>query len=559
MANDDRFLCLLDCSAIQRYVFGSNMLKSNVGASHVVAQIYDTWILKALKEVFPEETDKDIEKQYHEWKEEKKQAVIQLDEHPQRQWETGYVGGGNALMMFRREEDAKKFIQTWTRMLLKEAPGIRPAVALLPTTRHVLEKASEKVFEDLFAMLEENKSRYIAETTLPRHGFTAECKLTGLAAECLHRFPDGTIKEISSVSKTKLDNYNPANDLIKKKFESLLKGKYEFPEKTENMGQTENVENHVAIVHIDGNDMGKMFKACTTLAQKRRLSVQVDKATICAMRKTLEGLLAKFKRLKEEVLDAEKLELGGDKELLPMRPIILNGDDVTFICDSRLAFFLAETFMSAFAENEVDVGQDKKRLSSCAGIAIIKTKYPFYRGYMLAEALCSNAKKKYRQYHSEGKTSWLDFHISHRGLPSNLGEMREDQYRVGNASLLWRPWQITVQKEWSAFNQLKEAIKYFTSQSQDIERWPKRKLQDLEEILALGKKRTEEFITMMEVRKLKLPPIAGLPKVQSEGWESVEGELRTPYYDILEAMEFYPDCLFITCERPGAKRETHRE
>jgi hypothetical protein len=545
MANDVRLLCLLDCSAIQRYVFGSNMLKSNVGASHVVTQIYDAWIPKALKEVFPAE--KNIEKRYEEWKEKKKQAIIQLDSDHRRQWETGYVGGGNALMMFRREEDAKKFIRAWTRMLLKEAPGVRPAVALLPTTSQDLKNNSEKIFEDLFTMLEENKSRYIAETTLPRHGFTAECKLTGLAAELPHKFPDETVKEISSVSKTKLDNFDDANKAIVARFKDPLGDDYVFAKDNQEMGQTENVENHVAIVHIDGNAVGEMFKNCETIAQKRKLSLEVDQATTEAMRETLRRLVEKYDLLIEkEVLDKKKLNGDGKPRGLPLRPIILNGDDVTFICDSRLAFFLAETFINAFAEEEVNIGKEKKKLSSCAGIAVIKTKYPFYRGYMLAEALCSNAKKKYREYKPQGKTSWLDFHISHRGLPSNLGDMREDQYRVGNASLLWRPWQITAQKEWSAFNQLKEAIRYFKpppDKAEERPRWPKRKLQDLEETLALGKKRTEEFITMMEARKLKLPPIADFPKIQSEGWEIVENELKTPYYDILEAMEFYPDCL----------------
>lgn len=543
MANEERFLCLFDCSSIQRYVFGSNMLKSNVGASHVVTRIYDAWIPEALKEVFPAE--KKIDERYAEWKEEEKQAKIWLDEDPQRQWETGYVGGGNALMLFRNKERAEEFIKSWTRILLKEAPGVRPAVALLPTTSQELKNDSEKIFEDLFTKLEENKSRYLAETTLPRHGFTAECKLTGLAAELLYRLPDETIKEISSVSKTKLDNYNPANAAIKKKFEDLLKGKYEFPEKTENMGQTENVENHVAIVHIDGNDMGKMFQTCKTLAQKRRLSVQVDEATTCAMRKTLEALLAKFEQLKKEVLAAEKLKLGGGKELLPLRPIILNGDDVTFICESRLAFFLAETFMSEFAKQKVPVGTQEEPLSSCAGIAIIKTRYPFYRGYMLAEALCSNAKKKYRQYKKQGKTSWLDFHISHRGLPGNLDEMRKDQYRVGNANLLWRPWLITDTEDMFAFKQLKKAITYFILSANHHNIWPKRKLQDLEETLGLGVERTKEFIAMMKIRKLCLPKIANAENVHDNGWQEVEGETKTPYYDILEAMEFYPECLLL--------------
>ena len=44
-------LCLLDCTSIQRFVFGSNKLKTNIGASQIVENIYKKSIPQALKEI----------------------------------------------------------------------------------------------------------------------------------------------------------------------------------------------------------------------------------------------------------------------------------------------------------------------------------------------------------------------------------------------------------------------------------------------------------------------------------------------------------------------------
>ena len=78
----------------------------------------------------------------------------------------------------------------------------------------------------------------------------------------------------------------------------------------------------------------------------------------------------------------------------PIRPIIMGGDDITFVSPGKLGIYFAEIFMKEFSEKEVSDGE---KLSSCAGVAITKTKYPFYRGYQLAEGLCSNAKKMARK------------------------------------------------------------------------------------------------------------------------------------------------------------------
>lgn len=542
MADQKLYLCLLDCSSIQRYVFGSNLLKSNVGASHVVTEVYARWIPETLSLIFEEKLN-EIEKRFEQWRLPSHIGVLALETKTDLKWEAGYVGGGNALMLFREESDAQKFIGQWTGTLLVEAPGIRPVTALMETTFENIHRDIDTAFK----RLEENKGRHIAETTLPRHGITAECKLTGLSAEVLHPFPDG-LREISSVSKTKLDNFGAANDALEERFKAVLEEKYQFSHDTENLGQSRHVENHVAIVHIDGNSIGERFKDAKSLFEKRKLSTEVDRVTTRAMAETIAALIEKLPVLFEDVLDRprHKKEYTSNKPILPLRPIILNGDDVTFVTDARLGFFLAETFMQAFAAPEVQtleapLPEDKKHLSSCAGVAIIKTKYPFYRGYELSERLCKSAKEKGRA----NETSWLDFHISHRGLASSLSEMREEQYAAPeNASLLWRPWQITAEEHGYSFARLKHVLRELLLSENEKYRWPKRKLHELAEVLPQGLERTKAFLDIARARGLELPQLAAnLNNVSSTGWQPIKEKQRTPYYDVLEVMEFYPECL----------------
>lgn len=528
-------LCLLDCSSIQRYVFGSNKLKTNIGASHVVEKIYQDWIPEVLQQLYPDEKMY----RFENWKKKSNTIAILADDN--LRMETGYIGGGNALLLFRQDEqndDAASFIELWTTKLLAQAPGIRPAVATI-----VVDKANLAVgIKAIFEKLVENKNAYIPITTVARHGITAECRFSGLAAEKKYRLEDEDFW-ISSVIAAKLDYYPEANAKLKKDYSDYLvdadDNHYEFSHELENLGQSQNVENHVAIVHIDGNAMGEKFKRCENkLERLRALSLKIENQVHLAMATTLSELMQKMPILNQQQI--LKWKANDSHPKVPIRPIILNGDDITFVCDSRMAFFLAEKFMQAFA---LDKDNQPSGFSSCAGIAIIKTKYPFYRGYQLAEKLCGTAKKEAKKLKHQGvaESSWLDFHISHRGLSGDLEHIRKQNYYVGLDSLLWRPWRVDPGNDLESFEELKKAITHFRHHPVKTRQWPKSKVQELANTLIQGKAKTEEFIKMMAARGLDLPVIANT-QVHKIGWYQAD-IFKTPYFDIAEVMEFYPQCL----------------
>lgn len=88
---------LIDTPSIQNYIFSSNRLKVNIGASHIVKTIFEEPLINALNTIG---TGK------NEWKNNPDNILI-LD-NPEIKWEIGYIGGGNALIFFKNPDDAKK-------------------------------------------------------------------------------------------------------------------------------------------------------------------------------------------------------------------------------------------------------------------------------------------------------------------------------------------------------------------------------------------------------------------------------------------------------------------
>jgi len=268
---------LIDTVSIQKYVFGSNKLKENLGASYLVQEIYDSLLNKAFAGIFPE-----LKIDLNAWKNNPEKLLIQT--HP---FEAGYIGGGNALLFFKKENKAKDFIKEWTKILLIDTPGIATAIAY---KEFDLEKFKESL-KELFKLLRNNKAKYVPQTILPRHGITAECSRSGYSMEIWNYSEK---KYISSVTNAKIEASAEAKKELINKFSDLLKEDFTFTDDLEELGQIKEKDSHIAIVHIDGNGMGKRFQGCNSLEEIRRLSISVNKATKNAFRVLLGEIISNF-------------------------------------------------------------------------------------------------------------------------------------------------------------------------------------------------------------------------------------------------------------------------
>lgn len=525
---------LLDTVSIQQYIFRSSKLKDNIGASFLVEQVYHKFLRDALIKTFKHKTKQEIVDVLRAWHQKPDQININ---NTNDFFEVGYIGGGNALLLFNKIDHAKFLIKEWTRSLLVIAPGLVTASAM---NEQFIPENARQGLKQLLERLEQNKNQYIPQTVIQRHGITAECSRSGYSME-------SWLKEdsvyISDVSMAKIVQSKEATEEMEKRFiKELEKGKYCFSNELGQLGHRKEEDSHIAIVHIDGNEMGKRFKEQTTLPAIRKLSIGLTDKTELCMKYLIETITKRFEDVQTALgYDTEekrkKYPTGDqDKPVIPLRPLVIGGDDVTFVCNGKLGVYLAKLFLEKFTEKDF-MG---KPLSACAGIAITKEKYPFYRGYELAEQLCTRAKRE--RIKKESLDSWLDFHIALGGFSGTLEEIRSSHYQVDQGSLLFRPFYIndTGQRN---FNTFIEGTRLFydkdTSRTLDDEKKeekiPRSKWMKLRDVLYQGDAAAKSLIEEFNARGLKLPKL-GEAGYHEKIWENS----KTPYFDMIELVEFYP-------------------
>jgi hypothetical protein len=107
-------LTLVEVTGIQEYIFGSNRLSINIGASALVESVTSEWLIFALPAP-------------HNLSEQATEIKINdenIESHGLRS-EVVYRGGGNALILFATRDLAVEFTKKLSRKILIEAPGLQ--------------------------------------------------------------------------------------------------------------------------------------------------------------------------------------------------------------------------------------------------------------------------------------------------------------------------------------------------------------------------------------------------------------------------------------------------
>ena len=229
-----------------------------------------------------------------------------------------------------------------------------------------------------------------------------------------------------------------------------------------------------------------------------------------------EGLLADW-----------DLDQDENRSILPIRPLILGGDDITFVCEGRLGVHLAEKLLNFMAETPIN----EQHIFACAGVAIVHTKYPFYKAYQLTEELLKQAKKESRNCNN-GESFWLNYMISTGGFSGTLEDIINYQFTVnGNKKLKNGPYRVGTED--SGMQTLLAGMKHFQVGTTGNMKWPRNKIKDLRDALRRDQAYQSYFLAELDSRGLKLPN-NGVTLWPTD---------RTPYYDMIELLDFYPENL----------------
>ncbi len=377
------FSLFFEARGIQSYIFESGKMKEMVGASELVKELCErelNVVIKhlELKEIIPNS----------------KEDSKKLESMSEEQVFFSRRSGGVFTALFAAKEVRDRFLAVWSMLVNSLAPG-------LETVHAVSESENlQELIKETYDILGHNRNcppPFLPEATpehvlAPRTGksavenrfdsdgkriWTDEASVKKLAADKqgLHALADAFLPSKQTEFK------------FPKNLEFEENGSCEFPFKKDSR--------YIGLIHADGNGLGQSlieiresFSDGAEYAVMLRLfSDRLEKSTKEAAQKATLKLIEKY---------------GAESGMLPLRPLVLGGDDLTVIVRADYAMQFTEDYCKCFEEttesnfkylHEASGGKIPKKLTACAGIAYIKNNQPFMDSFELAESLCSASKK----------------------------------------------------------------------------------------------------------------------------------------------------------------------
>lgn len=596
------FIVLLETSGNQHYIFSTNKLRENVGASELTYQIGTRIVAEEVGRNYKYKEDKDgnlLKK-------------LLLNENPiesstdKDKVEIIIATSGKSLLVTNTKEKAEEIISNVTRRALIEMPGLTVHGAIIKFEK--LEDIHQAIGQ-VHQKLEENRFKLPSNLQrFQRLPFVEPCATSGLPASeikllgtDIFAFSPVTLAKRQALAKVK-DKIEKENDFDKGRIITLLEKIFEIqiPQNVEKLEERFPKIKWLSVIHADGNGLGEIFlkfndKASTKdgrdyIDKYRKFSIALDICTINAAGYALKEM--------QIAVTSPKSKHYAQEGIIPAIPIILGGDDLTLICDGEYALKFVKDFLEQFERETQNLNKTPElkgyrkdeffkeiveklriedessqkdiipyiakntfgvpRLGICAGIAIIKPHYPFHSAYTIAESLLKSAKQvKKKVLQADGKTQIpclaLDFHIHYNSSGSDLDLEREKLKTDDGKTLLYKkPYVVSTSEEvlkndWvknRKFEDLKTKVEAMQNDKED-EELPNSQLHIIRESLFYGKTIADAEANLIAHRYGNFNNIleGKKEKANADSKNSIfindEDKKITGFLDALELVEFW--------------------
>ncbi|MCS6849727.1 MAG: hypothetical protein NZ700_00990 [Gemmataceae bacterium] len=522
-------LVLIETSGNQNYIFATNKLAQNVGASQLTHAVGTDFVLEAVRQAggaVPK--DRADAATY----------PVLSDENP---IEVIVAVSGKALLLVRRADIGRQIVRAVTLRALREAPGLEVRGVVSPdfelgSRLHEVLKAVHREYEAIRSRLP------IAATRFQRLPVIAECDSSGLPATELH---DSELR--SAEVQAKVQAADPGLKRIRRLLHDEGQRLPFGVSDLEKLGCE-----WLAVVHADGNGLGQIFlsfdeRARTTddrdyITKLRAFSLALEDSTVRACRRSLAVLVPTGKRQQPP----------SEPDKLPIVPLVLGGDDLTVVCDGRQALRFTKEFTDAFeaeTRNHPDIHAVlPDGVTSCAGVAIIKPHFPFFAAYELAEELLWSAKQIAKQEDPKKPASAIDYHVLYDASGADLERIRRElTVDGGQTVLVGRPYVTTngrgpAHRRWLDLQQCIKAVR--ATDDDQRRKLPNSMLHDLREALFLGRMAADARLRLVldRYRNQGLDQLLGAGnslfwKENTAGTETY----RTALLDAVDTAEFWEE------------------
>lgn len=514
-------LAMYDVRGIQNYIFRTAEVKDAIGASAIVENIIEDALKYAVETL---SMSKDVHfKVDLEWCSDEDVYEYAEKEEQGADVQVLYIGGGNGFVTYSSRALCRDINKIMAKYVLEQTYSLQLAIA-------IVDKNGDYSID--YKNLYDEMNRRKANMAFSR--------------------PLGALPIMDVEIKTGyplVTKEGSRETLLKKEAGERVRVSLKHAEKIfDNYVTERGVDSTLAVVHIDGNNMGLRIRELMEGYSDYSRAVNV-------MRRISFQINSCYKNVFQSMSDYFNQNAGKHSEFDRketrnfIMKVLTAGDDITYVCNGKIALASVEYFCKQIAGHTLNGLNDKESIekygfSVCAGIAYIGSHFPFNIGYEVAEACSKCAKDRAKKEENmDGKRigNFVDFQFCKNVRTQNLEDTRQKEYLTSHGEkLLVRPYFIStdadgegrfkeLKKKNYSFDNFRKAVLFF----QKSENMPKSFVKTLRNTYPMGKDQMNALYSFIESRNWKLP---------DESSELYDAESRTAkWYDALEMVDCYVD------------------
>jgi len=395
----------MEVAGIQKFICSTGKLKEMIGGSELI-------------EIVSRCMHRDICEE---------RLGLQIVESPQdgKNWYIELQANAGVLCLLMPNRDiAARFIRTFSETVIETYPGI-PLYGCQVEMEWTQEsyQSARHLSE---TKINEQRSRSPLASGLGMLPVLRAARLDGLPAVAVD---NGEYYSLPSKTKRNRDLLERSRSRLRNLIPSPEGVELEWADDLDVMLGDE--KQKVALVHMDGNDLGKLFRACIQEARAGRLedgiksikslSDLVAKANEKAFTAAASGIAAHLLRMTRH----------RGKLTMPLRPLVMGGDDITVIVRADMALPFIHLFIRTFEQVSAAAG---KPLSLGAGMVVMSSSYPFPKAFALVEGLLESAKEATLDL--TPRPSSIDYLVLTEDVENQVDVLRKRLYTSEDGALL---------------------------------------------------------------------------------------------------------------------------
>lgn len=416
---------IYDCRSKQEYIYRTNKIREIAGASKLLSNVYSILI---------NETGLKIN---NTWKED---TINKKPFRKEEFLESGYdgtviyEGGGNLYVLFKNQDTYVKANRAFSRLVLERTYSISIITAFVETTDDF---NADRV--NLYLQKEKSKKLGVHSVLCNVLPFTQTDRMSFMPLSAFD-----TKREVKITTES---------ELKRKAYDSLFSKDYKLStENLDSLTEEKGKDSTLAVIYIDGNDMGNKIKKCTEgkndysecVMALREFSLRTNEYYV-------DRPISAIKKMLHSKNDAEADTIKKNyKKAHKYRLIVGGGDEITIICRGSDAMDIVKAYFNELScTPELSPGIPN---TSCAGIALFHSHAPFADVYKVAESCCEMGKKKSHEPSNNG--NYIDFHYCHSGITNELDVIRDEQ----EADYTYRPYSLQDFNEYARIGRILHKI-----------------------------------------------------------------------------------------------------